>query len=63
EGDEVVFDWREKGGPTVVAAPLQTGFGSELSNISIVSQLGGKIERDWQPGGLVVKITVPRQHL
>lgn len=50
--------WEESGGPQVSGPPAQSGFGTMLSELSIVQQLGGKIERSWQPRGLAVTATV-----
>ncbi len=50
--------WQESGGPEISGPPAQSGFGTMLSELSIVQQLGGKIERSWQRGGLVVSATV-----
>jgi PAS domain S-box-containing protein len=46
--------WQETGGPAIAAAPDHSGFGTVLSELSIVQQLGGTIDREWLPGGLVV---------
>jgi PAS domain S-box-containing protein len=46
--------WEESGGPAIVSPPKETGFGTMLSELSIVQQLGGAIEREWRPGGLAV---------
>jgi two-component sensor histidine kinase len=50
--------WVEDGGPEVTGAPDQTGFGTMLSELSIVQQLGGTIDRDWLRSGLVVTARV-----
>lgn len=58
--DEVTLCWIERGGPPVVAPAGEHGFGSQLVELAAVRQLGGRVERDWRPEGLVVRITVPR---
>jgi PAS domain S-box-containing protein len=58
QGDRVALRWREQGGPPVVA-PTGEGFGSQLLELSAVRQLGGRVERDWDPAGLRLTITVP----
>ncbi|WP_425228744.1 sensor histidine kinase [Sphingomonas sp.] len=58
-GETVVLRWSESGGPPVVA-PTGTGFGSQLLELSAVRQLGGSVERDWRPEGLVLTAAVPR---
>jgi two-component sensor histidine kinase len=54
--------WRESGGPTVVA-PTHSGFGTKLSDISVVQQLGGVIRRDWAQAGLGLEIEVQADRL
>lgn len=54
--------WQESGGP-LVTKPQRTGFGTQLTEIAIVSQLGGKIERDWDADGLRVEICVLAKRL
>jgi PAS domain S-box-containing protein len=55
--------WQERGGPEIAAPPAQTGFGTMLSQLSIVQQLGGTIERDWLPTGLVVTARIALSRL
>ncbi|MDJ0275277.1 PAS domain-containing protein [Sphingomonas sp. 2R-10] len=52
------IDWREVGGPAIPGAPQATGFGTRLAALSIEQQLAGRIERDWRPEGLAVRIEV-----
>lgn len=54
----VRLTWEERGGPTLAGPPERQGFGSRLTELSIVQQLGGTIERDWRPDGLWVAIEV-----
>lgn len=58
-GDRFVLTWTEAGGPPVKGAPTATGFGSSLATLSVEGQLGGKLERDWAPGGLRVVADLP----
>lgn len=53
------FEWRESGGPPV-QAPSVRGFGTRSVIASIESQLGGKAHFDWEPDGIVCRLTVPR---
>jgi PAS domain S-box-containing protein len=55
--------WRESEGPRIDAPPTRQGFGTKLSELSIVQQLGGTINRDWRPEGLVVDVAVLQQRL
>ncbi|MBC2665111.1 CHASE3 domain-containing protein [Novosphingobium flavum] len=54
------LDWRESHPPRPVdpAATTKRGFGSTLVEGS-ARQLGGRIERDMLPGGIVVRIEIP----
>ena len=51
--------WTESGGSGDVVAPDRTSFGTLLMDRSVRNNLGGTIERRWEPGGLVVDITLP----
>ncbi len=55
--------WIETGGPAVTGAPVRYGFGTILSEISIVNQLGGTISRTWDTAGLQVHVSVPLSQL
>lgn len=61
--DVVIITWTERGGPPVTDTPEHTGFGTQLSEIGIASQLGGNIVRYWNAEGLKVVMTVPSAHL
>lgn len=58
EGDELVLGWEEAGGPQIKGPPETLGFGTKLTDLSIVQQLGGTIERQWKPDGLSVEVRV-----
>lgn len=60
--DQVVLDWAEAGGPTVVPATA-SGFGSQLIELSAMRQLGGTVTRDWRPEGLALRIVLPTASL
>ena len=62
-GDTISLIWMERGGPVVEAPPEAVGFGSKLVQRSLSSQLGGAIERDWSPEGLVATIQLDRAKL
>lgn len=59
----VVVTWQEQGGPRVTGPPQQEGFGTKLIELSIVNQLGGTIEREWNESGLGVRVAVPHERL
>lgn len=41
--------WREEGGPRIESPPETQGFGFTLSRLAVESQLGGRMERLWNP--------------
>jgi two-component sensor histidine kinase len=51
---EIDLVWREQGGPAV-EAPNRRGFGTRLVDRLVRSELGGEIERDYTPDGLVIR--------
>ena len=55
--------WMERGGPPVDAPPEAKGFGSKLVHRSVSKQLGGAIEYDWAPDGLIVTLRLDRTKL
>ena len=59
EDDVVTLRWTERGGPQAVEPTGPQGFGSQLIELSAVRQLGGTVERDWQPEGLVMTVRIP----
>jgi len=62
-GDKVRLTWEEQGGPLVPGPPESLGFGSRLTEMSIVRQLGGTIEREWSRDGLRVVIEISKSAL
>jgi two-component sensor histidine kinase len=63
QGDDFRLEWQETGGPMIVVPPKTDGFGSVLTERSIAGQVGGKIEYDWQPSGLTLRMMVPLSRL
>lgn len=59
DGDRIRICWRESGGPGILREPELHGFGTRLTEISIVQQLGGSLQREWRPEGLRVDIELP----
>lgn len=55
--------WRERGGPPVSGEPKLTGFGSLLARRSLVDDLGGAVELDWEREGLTLRIKLPHNAL
>ncbi|CAN5739050.1 hypothetical protein BH23PSE1_BH23PSE1_06100 [soil metagenome] len=59
DGREVLrIDWREAGGEAI-EAPKATGFGTRLIDANIRHELGGRVERDFLPSGLAIRLWVP----
>ncbi len=54
-GGQLTLTWRERGGPPV-AAPARKGFGSTLIKEGLTSDLGGTVELNYDPTGLVCVI-------
>lgn len=59
EGGRFILTWAEHGGPPVESAPARSGFGSSLATLSVEGQLGGRLERDWNPDGLRLTVDLP----
>jgi two-component sensor histidine kinase len=55
---QVRIVWRETGGPPVVA-PERRGFGSRLLQRGVAAELGGTVEMDFAPTGLICTIEAP----
>jgi PAS domain S-box-containing protein len=55
--------WSESGGPAVQGPPQRLGFGSVMARRSSTEQLGGRIEHEWAPDGLVIRLTLPLANL
>ena len=55
--------WAETGGPAVEPPSEMGGFGSRLIARSVSSQLGGSIDYDWQPTGLVATLRMLKTRL
>jgi two-component system, chemotaxis family, CheB/CheR fusion protein len=55
---ELIFDWRETGGPTV-AQPKRKGFGSELLEKTVPFELKGTTTLSYNGSGLHCTITIP----
>jgi two-component sensor histidine kinase len=58
ENKNLIFEWRERCGPPVEEPAKSSGFGGEMIR-RMVAQMGGAISYDWQPTGLIAKITFP----
>ena len=63
EGDDVFLVWAETGGPSMKDQPAMRGFGSNMISRSVSSQLGGSLDYDWQPAGLVATLRMRKSRL
>ncbi len=63
QGDDCRLEWEENGGPAIESDPTGRGFGSILTERSIVRQLGGEIAYDWRRDGLRIGMTIPIERL
>jgi two-component sensor histidine kinase len=63
DGDTVVCDWTESGGPPIEQTPEHEGFGSKLTELAVRQQLGGSFEREWRREGLRMTIRAKRARL
>jgi len=59
DADTLSVQWRERGGPALAGAPAASGFGTTLAQISVESQLHGRIEKAWEAEGLTVRLVMP----
>jgi two-component sensor histidine kinase len=55
---ELVFEWRENGGPSV-APPQRKGFGTELLERTLAFELNGRTTLTFSPSGVHCRIVVP----
>jgi PAS domain S-box-containing protein len=63
DDESLALTWTEEGGPEVTGDPEDEGFGGVLTRQVIVNQFNGKLERDWEPSGLRMRIEIPLRHL
>jgi len=61
DGFELV--WVERDGPAVPGKPDAEGFGTLLARRSITTDLEGKLETEWAPEGLTIRVTMPTERL
>ena len=55
---ELIFDWRERGGPRV-EPPQRKGFGTELLEKTLAFEFKGKTTLNYDPSGLHCTIAIP----
>jgi two-component system CheB/CheR fusion protein len=59
-GSDLLIEWKEQGGPAVVA-PTSLGFGLSLLDGEIAYRHGGTVETVFEPAGLLVRISLSEQ--
>ena len=62
-GQNVVLTWKEREGPAVTPSANNEGFGAVLVRATVKGQLGGDISHDWSSGGLVIRLSIPKERL
>jgi PAS domain S-box-containing protein len=63
DGDRLIVTWAETGGPPIDGPTASEGFGSTLAKLSVETQLGGRILRDWRAEGLAITLDLPLRSL
>jgi two-component sensor histidine kinase len=63
KNDVFSLTWSERGGPRIEREPVSQGFGSQLAKATVVGRLGGELSREWNPGGLTIRLSVARSRL
>jgi PAS domain S-box-containing protein len=58
DGDTLTMSWREHGGPPV-SPPEQRGFGNTVTVSMVKMAVGGEVQLDYAPSGLVWRSTCP----
>jgi PAS domain S-box-containing protein len=60
---QVALTWTERGGPRIDHQSDGEGFGSLLAHATVNSQFAGEISRNWNPEGLTIRLTFPRDRV
>jgi two-component sensor histidine kinase len=63
DGEAMILDWVERGGPAISGPSQRRGFGAELARMSARGQLGGDISAVWNPLGLEITLRASLQRL
>ena len=61
DGDMIKLKWREFGTPCETPDTPSSGFGQRMIAMSVKSDLGGTIERDWRSDGLTATLKFPAE--
>jgi PAS domain S-box-containing protein len=57
-GDRVILNWKEKGGPPV-SAPVRKGFGLQVIQRGLAQELEGSVDLDFHATGLIFTLDFP----
>jgi PAS domain S-box-containing protein len=60
---QVALTWRERGGPRIAHQSDGEGFGSLLAHATVKNQFAGEISRNWNPEGLTIRLSFPRDRV
>ncbi|MBB5695743.1 sensor histidine kinase [Muricoccus pecuniae] len=58
-GRRLALHWQETGGPSPLANPAHSGFGTRVLQTTVRSQLGGSLAQQWLETGLDCRIDIP----
>lgn len=61
--DALAIVWTERGKPQVNGPVGEPGYGSTLVSRVMANQLGGSIERDWSPEGVIITLRLDKGRL
>ncbi|MGH7841566.1 MAG: sensor histidine kinase, partial [Candidatus Binataceae bacterium] len=61
--DEFLLIWKEHGGPSLDGQAQREGFGNSLVRRIVTGQFGGELSYDWNPEGLIIRLSVPVERL
>ena len=53
------LSWQERGGPALECEPSRRGFGSRVIEAMMCEQLGGSMQCEWRPEGLLCRFELP----
>ena len=62
EGERVIFDWKERDGPTA-PKPNKEGFGSRMIRSVTARENDGAVSIDYEPDGLHCRIAFTRSRV
>ena len=61
--DELLLTWKEHGGPSLEGPTEHEGFGGSLVRRIVTGQFGGRLSYDWNPEGLIIRLSLPVERL